>query len=164
MKKILKKDRMVIISALIVIGLILLVIIIALSIRPRSSSNYLNEGYDFVETTIEDPGSNVYTSDTIKSEHCLGNICVSDVQVYYLNNNGRFDCKITNKGSSKATGYLKLNAKYTSLVLAYRDLEPGKTANASANYYSVKFEQFDDYTLSELSDTEKIKIIDGKKK
>ena len=165
MRKKIKNNKMVLISIAIVVFLILLVLIVALAVRSHPAPKYNeNSGYTFIDSTVETPGSEVYTNDQIKAEHCLGDICLTDVKVYYVNESGRLDCKITNKGNSKATGYLKINLGFTSLIIAYKNLEAGGTADTSASFYNVKFKQFADYSLSELSKEDKSKIVEGKKK
>ena len=148
----------------ILIGLIVLLIIIGLVFifgkkNIREAKDNDSNVYKFAKST--DNGVEVahYSTDSMKSEHCLDGVCVSGVEFYYVDDRGKIDYTITNKNSSKVSGYLKADFGFTSITIPYNDLEPNKTYEKSSYYDNVRFDFVDDYKLLALTDQEKSKII-----
>ena len=145
-------------SIIIVLSILILILIIgALVLIGKSNKN----GYaNIIESeVVEFPGTKVISNDNLKKEHCLNDICVSDVNIYKVDNKGRLECKVENKSEQTRSGYLKLKFQETSFTIAYRDLKPGIFEKSIAQFTNKKITDTTDYVLEELTKEEEKSII-----
>ena len=67
-------------------------------------------------------GSNtasISSSKKLQKEHCVDNICVSNVYIYYVDDRGEIKYTVENKSSSSKKGYLKMNFNGNEIYLNY---------------------------------------------
>jgi hypothetical protein len=155
MKKNLKKYRFLITGIIIIVFLLSLLVI--------SFNGNLKEDGDYNQYKIssekkEIPGTEIITSETLSSEHCNGDICVSDLVIHNNNGLGRAEYTVTNKGNMEASGYLKLNFGDKSITIFYQNVAPSKSTKNISQFNNLDFSGVTDYSLDELSKEEKDKI------
>lgn len=156
MKKIIKKYRFLITGIVIIVFLFTLLLISFNGIK-KEDDDY--NKYKISNEKKDISGTTIITSDTLSSEHCNGDICVSDLVIHNNGNGlGRAEYKITNKGSEEASGYLKINFGEKGFVVFYQHLAPSKSTNNMSQFNGLDFNDVSDYSLDELSKEEKEKI------
>ena len=161
MKKFITENMRIIIIILSI--LILLLIIIGLVLITNSTKDKNDQtDYTISNEVVELPGTKVLKSDKLAEEHCLDNICVSDVIIYTVNNEGRMECNITNKSNDTKSGYLRLKFNKESLIISYQDLLPDSSSKATAQYTNKKINDVDDYSLEKLTNEEQKSLIKSK--
>ena len=154
--KFIKKHGIIIIIVLIII-LLIIGLILYLNARPKLKN--IGNNYYYSENIVELPGTVTYKNDSLSSEHCLNNICISDVTFHYNNEVGKVDYKITNNSNKIVSGYLKMVFQNQSLLIVYKDLVPKRTINSSSQYMGIEIKDKSDYKLEKLSKEEIKKII-----
>lgn len=161
MKKFITENMKIIIIILSI--LILLLIIIGLIFAAKTTKDRNDQtDYTFSNEVVELPGTKILKSDKLAEEHCLDNICVSDVIIYTVNNEGRMECNITNKSNDTKSGYLRLKFNKESLIISYQDLSPDSSSKATAQYTNKKIDNINDYSLEKLTKEEIKTLIKSK--
>ena len=125
----------------------------------KTEEYYSNSRYDYSDEVVEPTGTEVVKNESMSKEHCLNNICVSDAVFYSNDEMGRVECKVTNRTSKTATGFIKLNFGSNSLIVTYEKLKPGKSVNTTAEFFDMDFGKVEDFTLEELTEEELSNII-----
>ena len=138
--------------------LILILIILSLVLISKSNSTTGSENI-ILDEVVELPGTKIISNEKLKQEHCLNDVCVSEVSIYKVGNDGRLECKVENKSEKIKTGYFKLVFESTSFIIAYRDLKPGIFEKSVAQFTNKKITDTSDYVLEELSKEEQKSII-----
>lgn len=151
-------DHMRLIIIIICIILAIAIICILFNVTVHKKNHPSSTEYKVSDKVVELPGTEVITTDSMKEEHCLNDICVSDVVVYNANKEGRVECIVTNKSNKVKTDYFKLVFNDIPLVISYKNLKPSKTVKAIAQYKGKDIKNVDDYVLKELTKEEKEKI------
>ena len=158
MKKFMKKNLKLLILILVVLIVILLTIMF-ISVFNKPSNKPVKGNYKYSDDKKELPGIKEYSGDKLAEEHCIDNICVKNVKLYYddKNKNGRVECNIVNKTGKKATGYLKLVFD-DSIIIYYKDLEADTERGTTSQFSNKKITDKTDYKLKKLTDKEISKI------
>lgn len=148
---------------LLIIAVVLLVIgfIFLLPKHKSSPKDQIDENnfYKYSEETTELEGTEVITNDRLKDLHCLDRICISDVEITYLETFGRVDYTVWNRGSKKESGYLKLNFGTNTVLVSYQDLKPDQKISSSYQFFTEDFHSVTDYTIEKLTKEEKKAIV-----
>lgn len=152
------KKRKILIIIIAVILLILISIILFAINRPKNKGNIRNN-YNMSNEEKELNGTNEYTSDKLKSSHCVDKICVEDVSIYYNGSEGRVEYTIHNKSSKKATGNLMMVYGEDTILVAYDNLEAKTSISTSSFFRNKKINEKEDYVLRKLTKEEEKKII-----
>ena len=161
--KFIKKNKNKIIISVIILLLIFILIYLILNLHTSKTSKGTNN-YRFKSGTIELPGTNTITNDTLQTGHCLNNeICIENVKIYYINNEGRVDYTIHNIKNITKSGYLKLIFGNEYLIVAYRNLGGNKSIKTSSYYENIDLSNIKNYTVAELTTDEISQIIDNTK-
>lgn len=156
------KDNMKLIIIILSI-LILLLIIIGLVLISKSSKN--EEGfndYEISNEVVELPGTKVVKNDTLKEEHCIDKICVSDVVIYKTDKDGRVECNITNKNENTESGYLRLKFNEIHLIVAYKNVLSNSSSKAVAQYTNMDIKDIGNYSVEKLTKKEIKSLIKSK--
>lgn len=149
MKKFIEEHIKVIII-IVAVSILLLGILILVFSQHKSSSKESDSS--IVNPPIKElPGTKRYTTEKLRSRHCLDSICVGDATFYYIDNQGRVDYVLTNISNDVKTGYLKMVFGEQSLVIAYDSLKPMQSVKTSSHYKNITFESKEDYVLEELN-------------
>ena len=161
MKKLIEKNKNILVIALLVLLLILLIIglLIFPSNKIRKTDELYSNKYNFKKNSQEIKGTLTYTTDAIKSEHCIEGICISEVKFYYLKKRGRIDYQIVNRNTEISSGYLEADFGFVQLVIPCNNLEPGVVKTSSSYYENEKFKETNDYQLRKLTEEEVNNII-----
>lgn len=163
--KFIKKNKNKIIISVIILLLIFILIYLILNLHTSKTSKGTNN-YRFKSGTIELPGTNTITitNDTSQTGHCLNDeICIENVKIYYINNEGRVDYTIHNMKNITKSGYLKLIFGNEYLIVAYRNLGGNKSIKTSSYYENINLSNITNYTVDELTTDEISQIIDNTK-
>ena len=160
------KNNKVKIIFLIIAGILLLVGIIEIIHFTKKNETPHRPGTDngyTVSSKVEElPGTKVYNSPTLNSEHCLDTICVENVSFYYTDEGGRMEYTVINKSDKVASGFLKLVFGKQSLKIVYQDVPAGGKVKSGTFYANKTIESMEDYHLEYLSDEDYKKIIYSK--
>ena len=90
--------------------------------------------------------------------HCLDDICISELTFYYIGDSGRIEYTISNHSDKKVSGYFKLVFQNQSLIAVYRDLDVNKSIRTKSQYVDTKISNKDDYVLKKLTKEEISKL------
>lgn len=158
MKKFIEKNLKLLLTIIIVLVAILLIIVLVSVFKGNDKGSYKNK-YNSGDSIDELPGIVKYDSDNLLKSHCIDNICVKNVKLYYdeKNKNGRIEYTIVNEGKKKSTGYLKLVFN-DSIIIYYKDLEPKGEIQTTTQFDNKKISDKTDYKLKKLTDDEMSKI------
>ena len=154
MKKAIENNKNTIIVIIVILIIVFLItgMILLLSNKTRTANDSLNNKYTFEKNTGEIRGTVMYTTDTIKSEHCFEGICISELTFYYLDKNGRIDFEIINRNQQTVSGCLEADFGFIKLKIPYDNLEPNEVKKNSSYYENVKLKEVDDYQLNIVKD------------
>lgn len=153
------------------IVLVLILIILLISLFRKDNEKYIYEYYDKQNSNIivsdivqEKPGTFIRNLQSLKSEHCKNDICIKNVVIYYLKDEGRIDYEIVNKSKRKATGAFKLkfdNGNVTYVV--YSKLKKGESRKGSVSFSKVDYSNVYEYSLKQVKKDELKKMLKEKK-
>ena len=147
---------------IIIIAIILLVIIGLILFFNSGKEEPRENNYTFNLEYSEIPGTIVYNNEKLTSEHCLNEVCISDVTFYYRDDEGRVEYNITNTSSDYKkvkSGYLKMVFDDKSLLIVYSDLRSGMTVKSQTQYMGMEIKNKEDYKLEKLTKKEISKIV-----
>ena len=148
MKEFIKKNIVIIIIIIAITIIFAGVLSLIISQNKNNSSN--SEKYKLKETVKEMPGTKRYTTEQLRSSHCLEKICITDATFYYVDDKGRVEYTITNNSDDVVSGYLKMVFENQSLVIAYNSVNPHQTVKTASYYQNVVFDNKSDYVLQPL--------------
>lgn len=123
---------------------------LAFIIKPKT------EKYD---TSNYPEGTKVNTSKKLQNEHCVDNICVSNVYIYYVGDRGEIKYTVENRSSSSKKGYLKMIFNGTEIYLNYDFSQNGNKYENIASYTGTDIGKVKNYTLKKLTEKEEKSII-----
>ena len=130
-------------------------------LSPSSKEDEMGDGansYQFSEEVVSYPGSQEYSNDDLKKEHCQDNICIINLTFQYADNLGRVDYTILNKTKKTVTGYYYLIFGEQKLLVAFKDLAPGKSVTTYSQYFGIEIEDKTGYVLRKATEEELSKI------
>lgn len=153
-KKYLKGILLIILfTVIIVLG------IVCLGNKPQDDSKKEVEkknNYSFVDEGMYDRAKAI-TNEQLRSEHCLGDICIKDLMIYRFDKHDDVVLKVINKGNNEITGQLNIVFSEMVMPVVYQNLGSGKE-----KVYTIQFDNLiastDDYTVRELTSDELSKI------
>lgn len=112
--------------------------------------------YSFVDEGMYDRAKAI-TNEQLRSEHCLGDICIKDLMIYRFDKHDDVVLKVVNKGNNEITGQLNIVFSEMVMPVVYQNLGSGKE-----KVYTIQFDNLisstDDYTVRELTSDELSKI------
>lgn len=111
------------------------------------------------DTSKYPKGTKVNTSKKLQKEHCVDNICVSNVYIYYVDDRGEIKYTVENKSSSSKKGYLKMNFNGNEIYLNYDFSQNGNKYENIASYTGTDIGKVKNYTLKKLTKKEEKSII-----
>ena len=147
----LKKNRKLLFISIVVL-LIILLIIIVISRKPKRKYSDFNK-YKIVDNVQELPGTYVRDTGNLSFSHCLEDICITNVSIHYIDNNGRVEYTITNNSKKKKVGYMKMVFGNSNLIISY-SLKRGKSVKGYIQYNNIDLSNVYDYKLSNLTKKE----------
>ena len=159
MKKFIKEHSTLAIVIISVLLILLVILGVILATRQKNSHKVMGNDYLIQEKEVEFPGTKVVSTDGLKEEKCLNNICVSNITVYSNDSRGRIECTITNKTQEKKSGYLKVLFDNQTLIVAYNNLLPEGSTKAVAQFEGYSLKDANNYSLDSLSKEELEKIV-----
>lgn len=173
MKKILNSIKKSKYKKLIFIGLIFVVLIIFILLVLllfRDEEKIIYDYYDKQNSNIvvskdykEIPGTFIRNIDTLKKEHCVEDICISNMKIFYRKNQGRIEYEITNKSKKKVTGAIKLKFDNDNVTyILFSKLKKGETRNGTISYNDADYSNVYNYSLKKLNDKEFKKLLNSK--
>ncbi|MBQ8534086.1 MAG: hypothetical protein IJ463_00185 [Bacilli bacterium] len=159
-------------NKLIYIGLILVVIIIIflISLLFKDSKKELYEKLDKQNSNIvvsdvkkEIPGTHIRSLESLKKKHCLDDVCIKNIMIYYRKNSGRIEYEIVNNGKRKVSGAFKLKFDNgNSTYIVYTKLKKGESRKGVISFSNNDYSNVYDYTLNKLKDKELKKLLNSK--
>lgn len=159
---------------LICLGLIILTVVLfvfILSVLFKKEKYNVYDYYDKSNENIvvskdhkEKPGTLIRSTETLKKEHCKDDLCIKNIIIYYIKDEGRIEYEITNKGKRKATGALKLKFDNgNKIFIVYNKLKKNEIKKGVISFSKNDFSNVYDYTLSFASKKELDKLLGNKK-
>ncbi len=152
--------RNILISIFIISFLLLLFVFIKNENVNKKESNLIND-YKF-SSSEKYKDAEIITNDKLKSNHCIDNICISNLIIYQAKSYCNIEMNITNKGKFKASGYLKLVFKDQEMTVKYNNLESKATRNYTIHLNENKLNDMSDFKVRKLTKDE-LKNIKSKK-
>ena len=172
MKKILdyinnNKNKKIIYILFVLLFLLLLFLLIYIF---RDKDKYIykyldeqNKNIVVTDTQKEKNGTFIRSLDSLLKEHCKNNICIKNLIIYYIGDEGRIEYEITNKSKKKASGALKLefdNGQVTHIV--YNKLKKKETVKGVISFTGTDFSNVYNYELFEVKKDELKKLLNKK--
>lgn len=154
MGKILKNKKVI---ALLIVVILIIILVVSISFfHKKDESKLPKPAYGFTGNVVEEEGTFIRDIDSLKKSHCVDNICVKNLMIYYKNKNGRIEIEIVNNNKRSANG--KLTIKFDNDVkynIEY-DLKGKETIKTSIQYDGDDLSNVYDYTLKKaVSDSKK---------
>ncbi len=162
MKKINWKDKTLLPIVLIAVVFIAIVLILVFSaISKKNVEESKKEGSGEQKTVFyNEPYKDAtkITNETLAREHCVDDICVKDLVIYYTKSANNIEFNLFNKGKKKATGYLKIVFDDKAMTVAYNSLESNKSSPYTIQLGKEKLEDTSDFIVRELTGQELEKL------
>lgn len=161
------KNKKIVIILIICLSLLLIILGVFLasnnSNKPKKNKeNKTNNSYKISKNQEELENTQIVETDNLKAPHCIDNICISNVVMYYADKRGRVTYTITNNSNEIISGRLKMNFGSDYIIVSYQDIKMGEMFEDVSYFDDKSFEKVDDYKLEKLTDSEKSKIIVSK--
>lgn len=96
------------------------------------------------------------TNKTLSKEHCLDDICVKNLTIYYTKESNNIELTLVNKGKKAATGYLKVVFGNKAMTVFYDSLK--KESPYTIQLGKEELSETSDFTVRELTNEELAKI------
>ena len=168
---ILKNDKY---KKLIYIGIIILaviVLILLLSLLFKDNEKYIYDYYDKQNSNIvvsntykEKPGTFIRSLNSLKEEHCKEDICIKNMVIYYIKDEGRIEYEIINNSKKKATGAFKLKFDNDNVTyVVYSKLKKGESRKGIISFSEADYSNVYDYSLKKVKEDEYKKLFNSKK-
>lgn len=162
------KYKKIIYISLVLVLLAIVVLLLFLFLKDDEQALYdyydeKNSNIVVSKTQKEKPGTLIRNIETLKEKHCKDDICISNVIIYYIKDEGRIEYKITNNSKKKASGAFKVkfdNDKVTYIV--YSKLKKGESRDGVISFSGVDLSNVYDYSLKKLKDDELKKLLNSK--
>ena len=174
MKKILdyiknNKYKKIIYVGLILLAILLVILLFSLIFGNKEEKilkdlDEKNKNIVVSKTKKEKPGTLIRNLDSLRKEHCKDDICVKNVIVYYIKNQGRIEYEITNNSKKKVTGAFKIkfdNDKSSYII--FNKLKKNETRQGVISFTNLDLSNIYDYSLTRVKDDELKKLVNSKK-
>lgn len=164
MKKFNLKNKTLITIIVVVILLIISIVMILIGkmqdLKKDDKVIKENNLSDQTSVFINKPYKNAkkITSKKLSKEHCLNDICIKDLTIYYTAESNNIELKVVNKGKNTATGYLKVVFGEKAMTVAYNSLGKKKPSPYTIQLGKEKLSDTSDFTVRELTSEELAKI------
>lgn len=112
-----------------------------------------------LDLSLYPEGTKVNTTNNLKKKHCLEDICVSNVYIYYNNGTGTINYALSNKSKKKKKGNFKLIFDNNNEVVINYDFTKENNYESFASYMGNDLGKVKDYKLIKLSKSEEQAII-----
>lgn len=122
-----------------------------------NAGEYRN-GYFFTNSSIYD-NVDSYTSKKLEKEHCLEDVCLLNLKVYDLDEEGKITFDIENRGDKVTSAYLMLSISDKEYKVVYQNLEVNSSNPYTIQYMNYSLGKPNDYSIRYLTDSE-IQSID----
>lgn len=159
-----KKNRKILLYIVAVVAsiflLVGLIVILSTNDHGKKEEGKIGKNNYKIVTGKEYEDVTVITNDTLKKEHCLDDICIKDLTIYYFNNYNSIELDIINKGLKSATGYMKVVFGDLERTVAYKDLKQNGEVHYIIQLDKVKVPNTDDFSIRKLTKEEE-KMIKG---
>ena len=157
-KKVNNKKMYLWICLIIMILIIVIVVLFAISNNtPKANKN--PDAVSIIPGVPDDPNRITVTNKNMKKEQCVNDICIKDVVVTCYPDRGSIKYKITNKGKSEVSGYLKMVFDNYTGYIVYNNLGGGKTEDGYIGYSGYDLRKIKEYQLRKLSNSEYSVIV-----
>lgn len=158
-----KKNKTLIVIGLVVIILVVLAVVFLLSSVSNKKDDELPEkklGKEQTSIFYNEPYKDAekITSKQLAKEHCLDDVCIKDLTIYYTEFSNNIELNIVNKGKDTKTGYLKIVFDDKAMTVAYKNLEKGKTSPYTIQLDKKRLTDTSDFTVRKLTKEELSKI------
>ena len=111
----------------------------------------------------EIPGTYIRSLESLKKKHCLDDVCIKNIMIYYRKNSGRIEYEIVNNGKRKVSGAFKLKFDNgNSTYIVYTKLKKGESRKGVISFSNNDYSNVYDYTLNKLKDKELKKLLNSK--
>ncbi len=147
------KYKRIILIVFILLLIVLFSVIIIKKVFVKKHVNY-SEFQEYSDDVKELTGTKKYSNNQLVKEHCLGDICILDVTIRYVNKIQIVEYVVKNNSKKTKTGHLFMVFGDNNYLLSYDSLKPGKTVKNSFQMFGSEFKTADDYTLRELTKEE----------
>ena len=163
------KNKKIIYVGLIIFVLILLIILLVTIFNNKEEKMYEQLDKDNANIVVsnekvEKPGTFIRNIETLRKEHCKDDICINNMRIYYIKDNGRIEYEITNNSKKKVSGAFKL--KFDNGITTYvifNKLKKKETREGVITFNSTDFSNVYDYSLIKVKDDELKKLLNSKK-
>lgn len=153
------------------IGLLIIILLILLLVfffknddsKMYEKLNEQNKNIVVSDTYKEKPGTLIRSLGSLREEHCKDDVCIKNVIIYYIKDEGRIEYEITNKSKKKVSGAFKLefdNGNTTYVV--YNKLKKKETRKGLISFTNTDYSNVYDYTLKKVKDDELKKLLNKK--
>ena len=163
------KYKKIIYVGLILLAILLVILLFSLIFGNKEEKilkdlDEKNKNIVVSKTKKEKPGTLIRNLDSLRKEHCKDDICVKNVIVYYIKNQGRIEYEITNNSKKKVTGAFKIkfdNGKSSYII--FNKLKKNETRQGVISFTDLDLSNIYDYSLTRLKDDEFKKLVNSKK-
>lgn len=159
------KKKKTIILVIIVLALVILTVGIILAFSEEKTSKGKNplddDEYKNNYTLVNGEkyaDATVITSDALKKDHCLDDICIRDLTIYESDDYNNVEMTIANNGSDTATGSLALVFEERVLMVSYDSLKGGSTVSHRIQLDKKRISNVEDFVVRNLSKEEMSKM------
>lgn len=157
-----KRKRNIILYSIVVVASILLLVglIVILSLKPEDKKEEIKIGKNNyrIETGKEYENATVITNDTLRKEHCVDEICIKDLTIYYFNDYNNIELEIINKGLDNASGYIRVTFGDLERTVAYKNLKKNEKTHYIIQLGDKKVPDTSDFKVRKLTSKEEKKI------
>ncbi len=161
MKKINWKSKTLLPIVLIAVVLVAVVLVLIASvILKKDDEDIRKKSGKQTSVFINDPYKNAtkITNSKLAKEHCVNDICVKDLVIYYTDTVNNIEFDLINKGKEKATGYLKVVFGDKEMTVSYDALESKRPSPYTIQLGKEKLATTEDFSVRELTSEELAKF------
>ncbi len=141
-------DKKKIFISVIIIVLILLLITLGL----------LFCGGEKIDLSSYPDGTKVITNRKLKAEKCIDDICISDLHIFYVEENGTVEFMLENKKDVKTSGYYKIILGKEELIVYY-DFDGKEKYKSEAGYDGIDLSKATDYKFVKITKEDEKRIV-----
>ena len=118
-----------------------------------------NNFYKYADDVVKLEDMEVIQNDGLKKAHCLDDICISNVEITYLETFGRVDYQIVNMSEKEKNGYMRMVFSNGAVLIPYQKLKAHEVRDLSAQFSGYDLRNENDYTLEILTPEESSRIV-----
>lgn len=145
-----KSTKMIIACVLLFVIFVVIIYFLVIKGNKGNPSNNTVTGignYTKIGEPYKDPNGVVIELDSLKSDHCIKNICVSITKISCNDSRGRIFYTIKNIGSDKTSGIIHLSFPEKEIKISYENLEVESVYESSYIYKNSNLKQVTDFTF-----------------